>query len=190
MLISTIRGKNSNIAAIKRIVSILHEKDFIVYSDHLLNTSQEKLDNMQGQDNVDFHNEILSRIKKSDIVIAECSHESFSVGYLLSHAIELSKPTIIFYSAQSSEPNLVPTLIQSNKILLVKYEDLNQLSDLIDEYVEYAKEKVDFRFNFFISPAIGRYLDWISRVKKIPRSVYLRALIEREIRDSKEYSDE
>lgn len=190
MLISTIRGKSSNINTIKKMVSIIEAKDNIVYADHLLNTSQEKLDKMEDKENISFHNEILSKIKKCDIVIAECTYESFSVGYLLSYAVELGKPTIIFYSAKSSAPNLVPTLLQSGKIMLVKYNDDSDLIDLIDEYVEYAKEKVDFRFNFFISPSIGRYLDWISKVKKIPRSVYLRALIEREIEHNKEYKDE
>lgn len=190
MIISSIRGKNANQSAINRIVSVLNSDDHTVFADHLINTSQEKLDEMRDEDNVAFHNKILSKIKHSDIIIAECSHESFSVGYLLSYAIELAKPTIIFYSSSSPEPNLVPTLLQSGKILLVKYESIDQLNSLVHEYVDYAKEKVDVRFNFFISPAISRYLDWVSRVKKIPRSVYLRALIETEIKDNKEYKDE
>jgi len=54
---------------------------------------------------------------------------------------------------------------------------------------EKAREKVDVRFNFYISPEIGRYLDWISQRKKLPRSVFLRGLVERHMHVDKEYRD-
>jgi len=50
-----------------------------------------------------------------------------------------------------------------------------------------AKEQMDTRFNFFISPLHQTYLDWIAKHRKIPRSVYLRDLIERDMAQNKEF---
>jgi hypothetical protein len=49
-------------------------------------------------------------------------------------------------------------------------------------------ENIDTRFNFFISPKIGNFLDWIAKKKKLPRAVYLRKLIEDDMDKNKEYS--
>lgn len=121
------------------------------------------------------------------MVVAEVSYQSLSVGYLIAHAVELGKPTIIVYKSSSPEPNLMPTLTYTGKILLAKYDNIDELSKLAVEYVNYAKERVDVRFNFFISPEIGVYLDWVSLNKKVPRSVYLRSLIEKDMDENAEY---
>jgi hypothetical protein len=57
---------------------------------------------------------------------------------------------------------------------------------VLEKAIEYAINQQEVRF---ISPNIGRYLDWISKVKKIPRSVYLRALIERDMKENTEFED-
>ena len=62
-------------------------------------------------------------------------------------------------------------------------------TEIIFQAIEKAREKVDVRFNFYISPEIGRYLDWISQRKKLPRSVFLRGLVERHMHADKEYRD-
>ena len=54
--------------------------------------------------------------------------------------------------------------------------------------LDYASDQMDTRFNFFISPKHGNYLDWISKNKKVPRAVYLRRLIEKDMDENKEYS--
>ena len=85
------------------------------------------------------------------------------------------KPHILQYQGQEA-------------LYFVEYTDTN-LEKVLEEYIEYAKEHSDTRFNFFISPQIGTFLDWISRKKKLPRAVYLRRLIEEDMKLNKEYDE-
>ena len=73
-------------------------------------------------------------------------------------------------------------------LLLAPYNDGN-LETVLADALDYASSHQDVRFNFFISPAIGNYLDWISKEKKIPRSVYLRNLIEKDMEENEEYHE-
>lgn len=190
MFVASIRGKKDNAQAYEKIVSTLQQDGNTVIFDHVLSFSQENLTKMTKAENIAFHKKILQSMKTSDVVVSECSTQSLSVGYLLSHAVELGKPTIVFYNSKAPEPNLFPTLSTSEKLFFVKYESIEELGQLIIDYAEYAKEQLDTRFNFFVSPKIERFLSWISKHRKIPRSVFLRKLIEEAMIKDKEYKDE
>lgn len=186
-MIGSIRNDVGSGKALLEIIHTLENEGHNVIHEHITQTNQKDLDSMTQEEDSKFHKSIVKNIKNSDIIVSECSHQSLSVGYLLSMATDMGRPVIIFYSKDADKPNLFPSLTNSAKFFLVKYSSTDELKDLVNEYVDYAKEQVDVRFNFFISPAIANYLDWISKVKKIPRSVYLRALIEREMEENKEY---
>jgi hypothetical protein len=188
MFIASIRGKEKHADAFNEIINTLKKQKYQVFHEHVTDYDQKKLDTLSKQDDMEFHSTILNHIKGADIVVAECSYQSLSVGYLISYAIELSKPTIIFYNSAFPKPNLFPTLSQSEKLLLAEYHNITELPELVKEYVEYAKMKTDVRFNFFISPHISNYLDWITKNYKIPRSVYLRQLIETDMDKHQDFS--
>src|SRR3989339_240542 len=97
---------------------------------------------------------------------------------------EKGKPVIAFYDKRIS-PNLIKG-IDSDKFQAVSYDSQN-LEDAVKTAVSKARSTMDIRFNFFISPQINEYLDWISRIKRIPRAVYLRELLEKELAKNKEY---
>ena len=187
MFIASIRGKKDHQDAFMKIIQTLENSGNEVFHEHVTSYEQANLDKFTPQQDTAFHNEILAKIRSCDVVISECSYQSLSVGYLISYAIELSKPTIIFYSSNVPKPNLFPTLSQSEKLMLVDYKDTKSLPDLVTEYLEFAKLKVDVRFNFFISPRISNYLDWVTKSLKLPRSVYLRQLIEDDMRRHQEF---
>jgi hypothetical protein len=69
---------------------------------------------------------------------------------------------------------------------LMEYNDKN-VDKMLDLAVEEVKKGIDIRFNFFISPKILEYLDWIAQKKMTPRSVFLRDLIEKEMKKDKEF---
>lgn len=189
MFVGTIRQKSQYEGAFLKLVSILENEGHEVVHDHVTSKKQSDLDKMSADQDSDFHTNILKNIQKSDIVVSEVSSNSLSVGYLLSYAASSGKPLLVFYHTKTNEPNLFRSLAKnSSKIFLVKYSSLDELKSQILEYVEYAKDQVDVRFNFFISPSIGNYLDWISKTKKVPRSVYLRNLIEKDMSKNEKYN--
>ncbi len=189
MMVGSIRKKDFQVReVVERIITLTKKLGHRPIHEHFTKISQTDLDSMDDNHDIRFHNKIISNIKTCDIVVSECSEQSLSVGYLLSYAANLGRPIIIFYSKGSEEPNLFPSLTKSSKFFLVEYETLDQLETLVPEYIGYAKEQIDIRFNFFISPLIVNYLDWIAKKKKIPRSVYLRSLIQKDMKNNKDYS--
>jgi predicted DNA binding CopG/RHH family protein len=67
-----------------------------------------------------------------------------------------------------------------DKLQVVEYE-LEDLYQVLKDAVEYAFKKVDVRFNFFISPKQLAFLNRIAKDKGIPRSAYIRNLLDVEM---------
>lgn len=190
MLLSTIRGKNSvgGQSAIKEIIAVAQKNGHSVEFEHIVRFSQTDLDGFSEEENLEYHNAILKKIKQSDVVVAETSCQSFSVGYLISYGINLGKPTILLYQEDMPKPNVLSLLSCSDKLMVETYGNISDLRKTLDISLEIASEKVDIRFNFFITPAINAYLNWVAKVKKVPRSVHIRNLIEQDMAANTEYS--
>lgn len=78
--------------------------------------------------------------------------------------------------------------LHSDKLFLVEYTDEN-IVETVKDSIDYAKDQSDTRFNFFLPPSLMSYLDWVSEKRKVPRSVYLRELIERDREKNREYNE-
>lgn len=133
----------------------------------------------------DFFEETLKDLKRADVCIFEASIPSLAIGYLVNEAIKCSKPVIIFHTGEYIPHFLMG--IHDENVQIVSYNEEN-LNQTLNFALNFAKDKSDVRFNFFISPSIGNYLDWISKHKNLPRSVYLRKLIEEDMKNNKEYN--
>ena len=170
-----------------RILSFLQEKKYhIVSSDLLQNFENSAQRAEQSEDQALVAQKNLTRLKKqADIVVFEVSRPSLGVGQEINIALSLNKPVIALYQ-EGTTPHILRDEA-GDLLILCSYNESN-LEDVLKDALEYADSHQDVRFNFFISPPIGQYLDWISRNKKIPRSVYLRNLIEDDMARNPEYS--
>lgn len=128
----------------------------------------------------------MQAIKSADVVILEVSVHSLSMGYILNRALELGKPVIALY-LKGHEPTFAQ-VIEDDRLQVVEY-NLDNLKKVIQSALEESKDQADTRFNFFISPRQLRYLDAIARTQRIPRSVFLRRLIEQDMEINKEYQE-
>lgn len=186
--VASILGKDKYRANYERIVKTLEKMGHKVLADHVINNDQSDLDSWSEEKNIKFHKDVINRIKSADIVVSEISYSSLSVGYLLCLALtEYYKPTIVLISGQK-EPNLLLTLADQNKVQIINYDSLDQIDRELPQEVNYAKDQMDVRFNFFVPPTIVAYLDWVAKKRKMPRAVYLRRLIEKDITTNEEYS--
>lgn len=158
-----------------------------VYAEHLEGKDRETLKKQKDKDALDIQKKLTSLKKQADLVLVEGSNPSFGVGQEIAEALSEGKQVIVLHT-RDRKPHILSVGGESS-LYIVEYTDENMESQL-EEYIEYARTRSDTRFNFFISPAIGYYLDWIAKKKRIPRAVYLRRLIENEMKDNKEYAKE
>ena len=128
----------------------------------------------------------LDKIKKADVVVVEVTGHSMSMGFVIVKAIELNKPVIALYKDKSKQVFL--KWMNSNRLIMAPYNKKN-IVKVIDNSLKQAVKLADLRFNFFVSSSILNYLDWVSNHKMVPKSVFLRKLIEKEMKKDKEYGD-
>lgn len=176
--------KEKLLSSYQRMVDILRKKGYKVFEDTL--TSQlDKALNMNDEDRVKNYKNIVKWIDQSDFSVIEGSFPStLHIGHEISLALEKSKPVIVLYRT-GAEPTIFRGLLD-DRIIWVEYNDKN-LEQVLIKAAEDAMKHADVRFNFFVSPKILNYLDWVAQKRMIPRSVFLRNLIEREMKKDKDF---
>lgn len=165
-------------------------KNNVMLSDKLLKWTYKKLLDKIYDDNdkegAIAYKEAIDKVKKADVVMMEVSGHSVTMGYLISKSLDLSKPVVVFY--KKGTKILFLKGINNPKLKLKEY-DKHNIENLLDQAIEEAKKEIDVRFNFFVSPKILTYLDWVAKKRMIPRSVFLRNLIEKEIKKEREFKN-
>ena len=182
---ASLRGKQSLFSNYQAIVKVLKGMGYQTYSDHILKEDAAEVAIKQTEvEKKSFYRQLLSRVKAADVIVAEISHPSVSVGHEISFAMDLNKIVVVLYTEGNGSILLEGS--DDKRLKMVQY-DLNNLEKVLAKAIEEAKKEADVRFNFFVSPKILSYLDWVSQRKMLPRSVFLRNLIEREMKKDKEF---
>lgn len=183
---ASISGKSKYENEYKEIINCLKQKQLNL-TEYVLNTSVTQVTRQSVTDKEKVYHEIASAIKSSDLVIAEISFPSVAVGHEISLALESNKPVIALH-LKNTKVGLLEG-VRNEKLQIVEYK-IENLHKEIDLSIERAMESADIRFNFFIPPSIVNYLDWLAKKRRIPRSVFLRNLIEREMENDGEFQKE
>lgn len=155
--------------------------------DLVLEFADENLDNFYNRshkERVDHYKRTMDFLKKSDVVVVEVSEHSMSMGYIVNKALENSKPVIALYK-KGNDPYFFSG-IEDSKLVIAPYTG-DDLTRVVGDAFDKVKSLSDVRFNFFVSPKILAYLDWVAQKRMIPRSVFLRDLIEKEMKKDKDF---
>lgn len=176
---ASIVGKRKYLSSYLQIIKALKERGIQVIFDHIINTTEDQIRLEKKEKRIKFHKQLEKWVNSCDFMIAETSFPSISVGYEISLALHLGKPVLILYNSHNP-----PSLLVNHKDerLVCKRYSSKTLPDLIADFITYAREIDDTKFTFFITSEIAAFLDKISRKDKIPKSVYLRKLIEEKMR--------
>jgi len=169
----------------KAIVETLRELGHKVSADHILKRDMSFIKKETDEEHKKHYKWMVRELSKADLLIAEVSFPStVHVGHELTLALEKDKPVLALYT-EKRKP-LLFWGITSEKFYVAEY-NLRNIKSVLEGSIDYLAEQMDARFNFFISPKIGNYLDWIAKKRKMPRAVYLRRLIEKDMVMNKKY---
>lgn len=131
-----------------------------------------------------YYEDLMKSIAAADINVFEVSYPSTGIGHEIAVSLHKGKPVIALY-VKGKNPYIFDSVIDE-KLQVLEYR-ISELDTLLKDAVEYATDQQDVRFNFFVSPEIQRYLDWVAKFKRTPRAVYLRELLEKDMRENKEW---
>lgn len=132
-----------------------------------------------------YYEDLMKSIAAADINIFEVSYPSTGIGHEIAVSLHKGKPVIALY-VKDKNPYIFDSVIDE-KLQVIEY-NIRDLGKILVDVINYALDQQDVRFNFFISPEIQQYLDWVAKYKRIPRAVYLRELLERDMRENKDWS--
>lgn len=182
---ASISGRESFEKEYELIVKDLEGRGHNVQSSHVLGVDKKKLSEVSDKYRIEYYKKLVKWVTASDFVVAEVSQPSVSIGHEISLALEKGK-NVIALTSTNRGPDIFLGM-KSEKLQMLRYTP-ESLHDVLDKAINKAKSKIDIRFNFFVSPEINDYLDWVAKVKRVPRAVYLRELVEKEMSKNKEYN--
>jgi hypothetical protein len=161
------------------IINKLISRGHTVVADHILNTTEKMIAAKPRKERLEFHKKMEEWVQSANCIIAETSYPSVSVGYEIGLASRIGKPVLVLYSAGDG-PSLL-TEHKSDHIITQRYTSAN-LGSILDNFLGFVKDYRDVKFTFFINPKLVKYLDEVSQDNDIPKSVYLRRLIEEDMK--------
>jgi hypothetical protein len=162
---ASLRGKKEFSENYEEIVRVLSKMGHKVYSEHILKDGSQSVDSLSKAEARKNYVKIISEIKKAQVIVAEVSTQSLSVGHELTEVMALNKPLVVLF-AGDRKPGLFFGS-DYDKMQIVQYE-LGNVEAALEEAIEEAIKSADVRFNFFVSPKILNYLDWVAKKKRLP----------------------
>lgn len=182
--ISTLQGRykgyDKNYRLIYKTIEELGHENL---SNWVLVKKREEIFKETPEETHQFYKNILKNISLADAVVLEVSIPSTDGGHVQRLVLDFEKPLIALYT-EGNEPYLLRG-IESKKLVKFSY-NFSNLKEVLEYAFEEAERMIDTRFTILFPPKIINFLNKISRKKGIPRSVYIRDLIEKEMEKEKE----
>jgi len=178
-------GKRYHQASYEKIVELLMHSKHVnqVLQDHILKTSETSVQEESETARRAYHEQLKQWITSSDCVITETSYPSTGVGYEISYALSKRKPVLMLYKNTVTPPSLFDNYCDD--LLICQEYTENNLAEIIDDFLSYVKGGPEKRFTFSLTPKIATFLNDMVSKEKMPKSVYIRKLIEKEMRKQK-----
>jgi len=142
--------------------------------------NNEKSELTPQENKVDIHDEAINAINNIDILVADVSLPSSSVGYQIGLALSKRIPVLCLYSEEfgGKEAPQVIQAINSPFLAISGYNSKN-IQNVIRKFINNLPENKLIKFNFIITPKIAEYLDAGSRQQKVSKSDFLREIVEK-----------
>lgn len=168
-----------------KIISLLEEMGHKVIYERIIQAPLEEKRLYPEEQRKAHYKEVVKWISDAEIVVGEVSYpSSINIGHEIRLALEKGKPVICLYA--KDKESIFFEGIQSDRFVYEEYDE-ESLERILQSAIQFAQDQSDTRFNFFVFPQHVAYLDEVSRRRKIPKSVYLRELIEQDKRKNKDY---
>lgn len=124
----------------------------------------------------------LEGIKRSDVVIVDITHYSFSQGFMVAAALEYKKP--ILAVSRDTIDGKMAIGIANPLFQYKKYTSAEELSHIVKSFlVKNTIHTKDLRFNMFLTRTIYKYLDEVSRETGKNKSEIIREVIKQKAQE-------
>lgn len=171
-----------NIEHLRRLVAVIQREGHTLADDWVDETYRSQ--QVEGKDFKDtdwsvLYQDSVEAISRADVVVAETSTPSFSVGYQVALAVSMKKPILVL-NREGVEKSFFASGIEAG----IDYKKYTP-DDVEETVVTFLKDNditvKDMRFNFFIDRTIYNYLRWSALKTGKTKAEVLRELVKNEI---------
>ncbi len=173
-----------NIKHLRQLVDAIHQDGHMLAHEWVEPTyvsQQNERKEFKDTDWTLLYQDSLEAINRADVVIAETSTPSFSVGYQVALAVSMKKPILVL-NREGVEKSFFASGIEAG----IEYQMYTEqtVNDIIGTFLRNNDIATkDMRFNFFIDRPIYNYLRWAALKTGKTKAEILRELVQREIKD-------
>lgn len=176
IFVASVNGKEKQKFFYLSIINILKNLGNDVYYEHIIKETPKSLSSSHSK-NIKYHKKVIRKIHKSDCIIAEITHESVSVGYLIHEALKMRKP-VLAISRLDIVPNLSMFLENFQSFTFVPYKKIFELEKTLPKIMKNITVKKQKKFNFFLSEELDIKLKTLADKNNTSKSAFLRSLLE------------
>ena len=181
---ASLTGKREYEASCQAIAEYIQKAGHSVLAPILSKRTIEDVSSESVNEASTYYRRLRKWIYQSDICVFEVSYPSTGIGHEISLALNFGKPVIALH-VKKRDPFVLEAM-HSENLQVLEYE-ISEVGRILDNAIRAASERMETRFNFFVPRRLVVYLDWISKNKRIPRAVYLRQLIRREMQRNRDF---
>lgn len=150
---------------------------------HVLKRTIEDINRENSIDSEEYIRKMTNWLQKADFAVFEVTTNEFGCGCEMMVALEKCKPIIVLY--EENIGRVPPTLkgFTNERVQIYSYNKNNfrELKQTLKMAIQEIRQLTDIRFTLLLPPHIVSFLENISHKKKMPKSVFIRNLIEREM---------
>ncbi len=139
-----------------------------------INANPNTFYNIKQSDIESMYDDLIKKCKQSDVLLVEASIHSLTMGYYIKLALDLDKPVIILH--RKGEKPFFFSGIQNDLLQILEYTP-ETIPETLEDAINFAKDKVNIRFNMFLSPELNNYLKWAAARTGTQRSSFFRSLL-------------
>lgn len=131
-----------------------------------------------------LYQQIFDHIKAADLLIAEITHNTPELGYEITLALSQRKSVLALFAGHG-EPSLIKQLNSTSfdQRFIVAHYTPTTLEDVIIHELDDLKRQVTQRFTILLPTHIINHLEFVSQRLSLPKSVYIRKLIEADMQN-------
>jgi hypothetical protein len=174
----SLRDFDKDVLCQKKIIEVIHDHSATISQNWLDAAIARHENDVQIADWTPIVRNNLEALKRSDVVIIETSHYSFSQGFYMAAALEHKKPVLVI-----SRNRLHHKYITGITDPMLSFSEYSSEEELTQAIASFLKKNTihtkDLRFNFFMTRRIAQYIDEKSKETGKTRSDIIRSIIKR-----------
>lgn len=128
-------------------------------------------------------------IRDCDAMVIDITKGSSGVGFQIALGMNEKKATLVMRNKKDARRTRFDSTTANfhKNVVYREYDSTEEITGIIDEFIEDAKQKIDTKFILIIPAEIDKYLNWASDFRRMHKAQVVRQAVEKEMSKDKDW---